>query len=137
MTLTSEAPFAWVHIRFMPVVHSKYSDEELLYFCSDSVFCGEPDVQTTLLSDLPPCFACASDPVLSIEVRPPPPYNDTMDRHKACELVLNKWIKDLKKGLGLPFDRRELFRDTYYLTPVQIKLALIEWDEKMVHKALD
>ncbi|KAJ6037192.1 hypothetical protein N7540_001471 [Penicillium herquei] len=104
MTLTSEAPFAWVHIRFMTVVHSKCTDEELLHFCDDSVYYG--DVKTTLTSDLPYCLARACDPVLSIEVHPAEPYNDPMDRQNACAIVLAKWLRDLKKGLGLPFDRR-------------------------------
>ncbi|KAJ5713019.1 uncharacterized protein N7483_010200 [Penicillium malachiteum] len=135
MTLTSEAPFAWVHIRFMTVVHSKFTDEDLLYFCEDSVYCGE--VMTTLTSDLPRSLARASDPVLSIEVHPDGRYNDPMDRQNACAPVLANWILDLKKGLGLPFDRYYLFRDSFYLTPVQIKLGMESWEEEIVHKVID
>lgn len=122
MTLTSECPNGWVHIRFIPVYHSDWTDEELLEYARDCVFYGT--AQTSLNPEVPAPMVRTYDPFVSIEVQVSGPYNDNMDRLKACDEILVKWIRDLKAGLGLPFDRNQLFRNTAEYNPVYLQVPL-------------
>lgn len=134
MTLTSEVENAWVHIQFHPTHHSDWTDAELLDCARDSVFYGT--AQTSLTPQVPVNITPNWGPVLSIEVIPTGPYNDNMDRLAACDKVLVKWAQDLRKGLGVPFDREVLFSDSHILTPIHVRLGIVRVNGEYAYRSI-
>ncbi|KAJ5107318.1 hypothetical protein N7456_003993 [Penicillium angulare] len=105
MTLTSECPDGWVHIMFFHGFNSDWDDLELLEYARDCVFIGSCD--TSLEYEIPTSTVTG-------------PYNDNMDRLRACDDRLVNWIREFKRGRGLPFDRNELFK----MGPVYLQVPL-------------
>ncbi|KAJ5786380.1 uncharacterized protein N7503_011592 [Penicillium pulvis] len=104
------APHMWVHVRFNTTRDKDKTDRDLLEYICDEVLHGTTWESSTHDIEIDCMLKMISDPILSIEVPGPFPHDNFIDRLITCDKMMEQWSEQLDRGLGLPFDRRELFK---------------------------
>lgn len=117
------APKNWVHLVFNFQQDKNKSDRDIIQLARDKVLCGKTHESSSPGIDNLYDFPATWDPVLSIEL--PVASTDFVDLLQGCDRLLETWIKDLDRSIGLPFDTNTLFRAPGKYNQVAVGVA---WD---------